>query len=291
MTVARTTPLRERMREDLQLAGLSESTEEAYLKAVRRLANHFSLPPDHVTEEQLRQYFLFLKNEKKLAPGSLKVAFHGIRFLYRHTVPRDWATLEQLRIPKQKTLPDVLAIEEVRDLIEAVRLLHYRTFFRTVYSLGLRLSEALYLQMGDIDGTRMLVHVHRGKGAKDRYVPLPQRTLQLLREYWATHRHSDWLFPALGNGQENPANATCPMPRGSVQRALRQVVQQVGFTKRVSIHTLRHSYATHLLEAGVNLPIIQKYLGHSSLRSTMPYLHLTSHGQEHAVATINRLMQ
>lgn len=291
MTTTRTTPLRERMRQDLQLAGLSEGTQGAYLRAVRQLATHFGQPPDQLTEAKLREYFLSLKNQKQLAPGSLKVAFYGIRFFYRRTVPRDWATLEHLRIPKQKTLPDVLTIEEVRDLIDAVRTPHNRTYFWTVYSLGLRLSEALHLQVGDIDSARMLVHIHRGKGAKDRYVPLPRRTLQLLREYWATHRHPLWLFPAVGNGQKAAATATRPMPRGSVQDALRRVVQQVGLKKRISMHTLRHSYATHLLEAGVNLHLIQKYLGHSSLRSTTLYLHLTSHGQEHAIATIDRLMQ
>jgi integrase/recombinase XerD len=289
-TVRRTTALREQMCADLQIAGLSERTQESYLRSVRQLAEHFGRPPDQISEAELRQYFLFLKNEKRLAPASLALTFHGIRFFFRHTVPRDWATLKQLKIPRSKTLPDVLTREEVHRLIAATRTLHNRTYFWTLYSLGLRLTEGLFLQVGDIDGTRKMVHVHRGKGARDRFVPLPTRTLQMLRDYWRTHRHPLWLFPALGRDQKAAPTATHPMPKNSVQGALRRVVRHLGLKKRVSAHTLRHSYATHLLEAGVNLRQIQHYLGHRSLQTTL-YLHLTSHGQEHALATLEALMQ
>jgi len=136
----------------------------------------------------------------------------------------------------------------------------------------------------------MVVHVHRGKGAKDRYVPLPPRTLMVLRRYWATHRHSVWLFPAIGRGHQPASSATEPMARSSVHGAMKRVVRDLGIKKKVTIHTLRHSYATHLLEAGINLRLIQQYLGHSSLQATMIYLHLTSLGQEQARATINTLM-
>jgi integrase/recombinase XerD len=290
-TVRRTTALREQMCADLQIAGLSERTQESYLRSVRQLAEHFGRPPDQISEAELRQYFLFLKNEKRLAPASLALTFHGIRFFFRHTVPRDWATLKQLKIPRSKTLPDVLTREEVQRLIAATRTLHNRTYFWTLYSLGLRLTEGLFLQVGDIDGTRKMVHVHRGKGARDRFVPLPTRTLQMLRDYWRTHRHPLWLFPALGRDQKAAPTATHPMPKNSVQGALRRVVRHLGLKKRVSAHTLRHSYATHLLEAGVNLRQIQHYLGHRSLQTTTLYLHLTSHGQEHALATLEHLMQ
>jgi site-specific recombinase XerD len=136
----------------------------------------------------------------------------------------------------------------------------------------------------------MVVHVHRGKGAKDRYVPLPPRTLTVLREYWATHRHPVWLFPATGRDHQQASSATEPMARCSVHGAMKRVVQELGIKRRVTIHTLRHSYATHLLEAEINLRLIQQYLGHGSLQATMIYLHLTSLGQEQARATINRLM-
>ena len=135
-----------------------------------------------------------------------------------------------------------------------------------------------------------MVHVHRGKGAKDRYVPLPSSTLKMLREYWVTHRHPVWLFPATGRDHQQAASADGPMERSSVQGALRRVVRELGFRKAISIHTLRHSYATHLLEAGVNLRLIQQYLGHSSLQTTMVYLHLTTVSQEQAFARIEELM-
>jgi integrase/recombinase XerD len=284
------TPLRQQMHQDLQLAGLSERTQEAYLRAVRQLAAHFRQAPDQLTENQLRQYLLSLKNDKQFAPSSLIVAACGIKFFYTHTAPRDWKTLQKLRVPRAKTLPDVLTIDEVRRLIDAVRTPHNRTYFWTVYSLGLRLQEGLNLQVGDIDGARMLVHVHHGKGAKDRYVPLPLRTLSLLRRYWATHRHPLWLFPATGRDHQHAASATGPMERSSVQGAMRRVVHELDFRKAISIHTLRHSYATHLLEAGVNLRLIQQYLGHSSLQTTMVYLHLTSLGHEQARTAIERVM-
>jgi integrase/recombinase XerD len=147
------------------------------------------------------------------------------------------------------------------------------------------------LQVGDIDSARMLVHVHRGKGAKDRFVPLPARTLALLREYWVTHRHPVWLFPAVGSDRRQAALSDRPMVKNGVQDAMRRVVLQLGLRKAVSIHTLRHSYATHLLESGVNLRLIQQYLGHNSLETTMVYLHLTTVSQEQAIVAINKLME
>jgi len=278
------------MQEDLQLAGLAEGTQKAYLQAVRRFAAHFHKPPDQISEQEFREYLLYLKNRRRYSAGSLRVAASGILFLFTHTVPRDWPTFKTLSIPRPRTLPDVLSIDEVRRLIDAVHTPHYKAFFWTVYSLGLRVQEALNLQVGDIDSARMVVHVHRGKGAKDRFVPLPPRTLAVLRDYWRTHRHPEWLFPALGHDHDLAGSATRPMAASSANAALRQVVLELGIRKRVSIHTLRHTYATHLLEAGINLRLIQQYLGHSSLKATMIYLHLTSLGQEQARDTINRLM-
>jgi integrase/recombinase XerD len=284
------TALRHRMHQDLQLAGLAEGTQTAYLRVVKQLAAHFRKAPDRLTEAEVREYLLYLKNERKYSPSSLKIAASGFIFFYTHTVPRDWETLKWVRFPRPKTLPDVLSIDEVRRLINTVRTLHNKTYFWTVYSLGLRLQEGLHLQVGDIDSARMVVHVHRGKGAKDRYIPLPMRTLQMLRQYWATHRNPVWLFPATGRDHDEATAASEPMARSSVHGAMKRVVQDLGFRKRITIHTLRHSYATHLLEAGVNLRLIQQYLGHSSLQTTTIYLHLTSLGQEQARATIDKLM-
>jgi site-specific recombinase XerD len=278
------------MHQDLQLAGLAEGTQQAYLRVVKQLAAHFHKPPDLITEQEFRDYLLFLKNERHLSPSSLKVAASGILFFFTHTAPRDWPTFKTLSIPRPKSLPDVLSVDEVRRLIDAVHTPHNKAFFWTVYSLGLRLQEALNLQVGDIDSARMVVHVHRGKGAKDRYVPLPPRTLTVLRQYWATHRNPVWLFPATGRDHAHARSATEPMACSSVHGVMIRLVRELGIKKRVTTHTLRHSYATHLLEAGVNLRLIQQYLGHSSLQATMIYLHLTSLGQEQARATIDRLM-
>jgi site-specific recombinase XerD len=278
------------MLQDLQLAGLSARTQESYLRAVRQLADHFHTPPDRLSEQQVRDYLLHLKNDRKFASSSLAIAYSGIKFFYSHTTPRDWPTLQRLRVQREKKLPDVLSVDEVRRLIDAVRTHRNRAYFWTIYSLGLRLSEGLRLQVGDIDSARMMVHVHRGKGAKDRYVPLPGRTLNVLRQYWVTHRHPQWLFPAPGCDHKQAALATGPMDKSSVQEVMRRVVGELKFQKAISIHSLRHSYATHLLEAGVNLRLIQQYLGHSSLETTMVYLHLTTASQEEAVTRIEALM-
>jgi site-specific recombinase XerD len=285
-----TTLLRKRMHDDLQLAGLREGTQKVYLRTIRQLAAHFHQAPDRLSEEQVREYLLYLKNGKLLAPSSLNVAACAIKFFYSHTAPGDWRTLQDLRIPQSKTLPDVLSINEMHQLIDAVHRPHIQIFFWTVYSLGLRVDEALHLQVGDIDSQRMLVHVHLGKGAKDRYVPMPRRTLDLLRKHWLTHRDPRWLFPACKSSSSPVVPAARPMEPKNFQAAMRRVVQELRFRKTITIHTLRHSYATHLLEAGLNLRLIQQYLGHSSLRTTMVYLHVTALGHEKARAVIEDVM-
>jgi integrase/recombinase XerD len=238
-----TTLLRQRMHQDLQLAGLAEGTQKAYLRVVRQFADHFHKPPDQISEQEFRHYLLFLKNERHYSPSSLKIAASGILFFFTHTVPRDWPTFKTLSIPRPQSLPDVLSIDEVRRLIDAFRTQHNKTYFWTVYSLGLRLQEALNLQVSDIDSARMVVHVHRGKGAKDRYVPLPPRTLTILRQYGATHRHPVWLFPATGRDHDQASVATEPMAHSSVHGALNRVVRELGIKKRVTTHTLRNASA------------------------------------------------
>lgn len=213
---------------------------------------------------------------------------HQVFFV--HVLKRDWHTLSMVKAKREKRLPCVLSLDEVRTLLSSVTTPQNKAFLTTVYSCGLRLNEALHLQISDIDADRMRIHIHRGKGAKDRYVPLPRPTLQILRTYWLTHRNKVLIFPALGrSGQEGPASRV-PMKKSTVQGALRRVVKQLNFKKRISVHTLRHSYATHLLEAGVNIRRIQQYLGHACLNTTMVYLHLTTQGHERAVSIINDLM-
>jgi integrase/recombinase XerD len=241
------TMLRQRMHQDLQLAGLAAGTQQAYLRAIRRLAAHYRKPPDQITEHQLREYLLYLKNQRRYSPSSLTIAASGIIFFYTHTVPRDWKTLRNICFPRPKSLPDVLSLDEARRLIDAVRTPHNKAFFWTVYSLGLRLQEGLNLQVADIDSARMVVHVHRGKGSKDRYVPLPSRTLTVLRQYWVTHRNPVWLFPATGRDHTEAHAAAEPMARSSVHGAMKRVVQELGFRKRITIHTLRHNADSRIM--------------------------------------------
>jgi|TARA_B100001964_G_C14232368_1_gene600667 site-specific recombinase XerD len=286
------------MVEDLHLGGMSERTHSGYLRAVRKLADYCHASPDMVTEDQLRRFFLHMKNELNYAYGTLRVAFSGIKFFYTRTCKRDWQTLQQMKLQNVKSLPEVVTRKQVLQIVAAANTQRMAVYFWTVYSLGLRMQEGLNLQVGDIDAERGLVHVHRGKGAKDRYIPLPTSTLELLRQYWVTHRHRRLLFPADGRGhglnqralnKNGSSTATTPMSPTAVQGAIKKITRQIDFGKKVSLHTLRHSYATHLLEAGVSLKAIQKYLGHSSLQTTMVYLHLTETAEVDARQMIEKM--
>jgi integrase/recombinase XerD len=284
------TELRKRMIECLQLRGLSERTQEMYVRAVRQLAEHYRKSPDLITEEELRQYFLYIKNVKNYSRSASTIALCGIKFFFEHTLNRDWTTLSFVRAPREKKLPVILSLEEVRRMLGCVRLPSYRVCLSTIYSCGLRLQEGTHLQVPHIDSSRMLVHVRRGKGGKDRYVPLPHRTLQLLREYWVTHRNPVLIFPAPGRGGIGLSTSTAAMPKSSIQGAFREALKQSSIHKQASVHTLRHSWATHLLEAGVNLRLIQEYLGHSSPTTTSLYTHLTVKAEDLGSQAINRIM-
>lgn len=284
------TPLRQRMIEDLQLRGLSERTQELYVRAVRQLAEHYHKSPERITEEELRTYFLYLKNEKHYSRAASTIALCGIKFFYEHTLKRDWTTLTFVRPPQEHKLPVILSRDEVRTILQCVRLLRYRTCLTTIYACGLRLQEGTHLQIPDIDSARLFVHVRCGKGAKDRYVPLPPQTLEGLRQYWKTHRNPLWLFPAPGRSGVGMSTASTPMPRNSVQDAFRAALKASGLHKRASVHTLRHSWATHLLEAGVNLRLIQQYLGHNSPTTTAIYTHLTVKAEALARDALQQLM-
>jgi integrase/recombinase XerD len=284
------TELRKRMIECLQLRGLSERTQEMYVRAVRQRAEHYRKSPDLITEEELRQYFLYIKNVKNYSRSASTIALCGIKFFFEHTLNRDWTTLSFVRAPREKKLPVILSLEEVRRMLGCVRLPSYRVCLSTIYSCGLRLQEGTHLQVPHIDSSRMLVHVRRGKGGKDRYVPLPHRTLQLLREYWVTHRNPVLIFPAPGRGGIGLSTSTAAMPKSSIQGAFREALKQSSIHKQASVHTLRHSWATHLLEAGVNLRLIQAYLGHSSPTTTSLSTHLTVKAEDLGSQAINRIM-
>ena len=282
--------LRGRMRQDLQFRGLAQRTRDGYLREVRKLACYYKTSPDQLTEQQVGDYLLHLIN-RNLAPGSLRVAYSGIKFFYTYTVRRDWNVLRKLRLPKQKTLPSVLTIQEVHQIIGATQQFHHAAFLWTLYTLGLRLEEGLNLETGDLDAARMMVHIHRGKGAKDRYLPLPESTLQILRIYWATHRHPTLLFPSRGQDRRSASKATRPMGGSTVQGCMKLIVQKLRFQKNISPHTWRHSMASHLFEAGVSLCWLKKFLGHASLQTTLIYLHLTDDGEEVGRDQLNAVAQ
>jgi integrase/recombinase XerD len=276
--------LRQKMIEDLQLHGFAERTQEAYLLAVSQLAKHYRKPPDQINEQELRQYFLFLKNEKHAARATCTIALCGIKFFYERTLGREWKTFEFLRPPKEKKLPVVLSVAEVGRVLGCVHRSRYRVCLTTIYACGLRLLEGVRLQVKDIDGERQLLHICQGKGGKDRYVPLPSACLKMLRQHWLTHRNPLWLFPSPFE------DANQPMNESGVQRAFSAAARQSGIHKKATVHTLRHSYATHLLEAGVNLRIIQSYLGHTSPATTAIYTHLTSITETQTRHTIDELV-
>ena len=286
------TPLRQRMIEDMQLRGFSARTQECYVAAVRQLAAHFHTSPDRLSEEDLRQYFLYLANKKKVARATATIALCGIKFFYEHTLQQHWTTLRFVRPPREKKLPVVLSRDEVRRTLAEVRIPVYRACLTTIYACGLRLLEGAHLQVPDVDGGRRVLHIH-GKGKKDRYVPLPDPTVASLHAYWQTHRSPTWLFPApTRHGLKHAlAHEGGPVTRSSLQSAFRRALRRTGIAKRAHVHTLRHSYATHLLEAGVNLRIIQENLGHGSARTTQLYTHLTREVQATLTDPLNQLMQ
>lgn len=282
----------ERSTKALQLNGLSERSQQSYTRMVRMLVDFYGKTPDQVSEEELQEYFIHRKNVSKWSGAYMRICYCAIKFFFVNVLQRKWHTFDYLRAKREQKLPAVLSLEEVHRLLDCIRIPHYHAFHSTVYSCGLRLEEALCLEVSDIDSDRMMIHVHRGKGTKDRYVPLPLSTLGILRKHWASHRNPKLIFPAMGRDRHGAPQALNPMPKASVQEALRNAKKPARIHKRgVSVHTLRHSYATHLLEAGVNLRVIQRYLGHSNIETTLVYLHLTQKGQEDAAQIINQLME
>lgn len=261
------TELRRRMTADLQLAGYSEKTQQSYLMAVRGLAKHYMRPPDQLSEEEVRAFFLHLINERKVAPSTVRIYLYGIKFLFTKTLNRQWAFLDLVRPAKRRKLPVVLSQAEVRTILGAIRSPVVRMALRLIYVCGLRISEAAQMKVGDIDCDRRLIWVRAGKGGKDRAIPLSPRMLGALGDYQKQRGCRSWLFP----GKNGAA-----LSISALQRAFTDAVRHNGIAKKASVHSLRHSFATHLLEYGVDLRVIQELLGHQCLQTTTIYTHLTA---------------
>jgi len=285
------TDLFTRFKEDLQLKGLSEKTIKMYTRAVKQLTNHYHKSPEKISDEELRQYFLYNKNERKWSRVASTISLCGIKYFYTLTLKREWTSLKFIRPEKEKKLPVILSRDEVKAILNRVRFPHHRACLKTIYSLGLRISEGTSLKISDIDSDRMFVHIHQSKGNKDRYIPLPERTLQILRAFYKMHRNPIWIFPAPGRGGQKMSSNNIHMPIASIQIAFGEAKNAAGIHKKVSVRHLRHSYATHLLEAGVPLRYVQQYLGHDDPKTTMIYTRLIKQDLAEPTRILNEVMQ
>ena len=260
------TELRMRMDNDLLVRGMAERTRESYLAAVTRLARHYRRPPDQLSPEEVQAYLVHMLREERLAWSTCSIAVHAFRFLYHTTLGRP-ATTFTIPGPKHRqTLPEILSAAEVRRLLEHAGNRKQRALLATTYGAGLRVSEVVRLQLRHLDAARMCLRVEQGKGGKDRDTLLSPRLLEELRAYWRAYRPTDWLFP--GRDGKRPLDVS------TAQKVYYAAKQRAGIAKRGGIHALRHAFATHLLEAGTDLPTIQRLLGHRDIGTTMRYLHL-----------------
>ena len=268
----------------LKLRGMSDNTIDSYARAVRRVSKHFDCSPDRLTTEQLEAYFALLVVSHSWS--TVKIDRNGLQFFWKYVLKTDWQWLNMIKPPKVHTLPDILTLNEIQRIILATRKLRYRVFLLATYSMGLRLSETLALQISDIDAQRKQVHIRRGKGHKDRFVPLPDLTYRALRALWRKHRNPCWLFPNAAGSMDRVAQATTHRDRGGAQSAMKTVVAECSIKKKSPfIH-----FATHLLEQGLSLRHIQGILGHASSKTTERYTQLTQQAQQEALTTINQLI-
>jgi site-specific recombinase XerD len=275
----------ERMSDDMRLRDFRPKTQDAYGRVVRQFMDHVAKEPVALTDEDIRRYFIYLRDEKQLSPSTRNIAVHGLRFFFTQTLQQDWPVFELVRVKNPQKLPTVLSREETRRVLGSVRQPVRRAALVTIYALGLRLGEALRLEAEHIDSGRLMVWVRDGKGAKDRTVPLPRPLLARLRHYWKHERpasSSSLLFA----GQDGDVS----LHPTTLQKTFSAALREQKVDKGASIHSLRHSYATHLLEAGITLKTIQQVLGHRSLKTTSVYLHVTHPSAERLQTTLDRLM-
>jgi site-specific recombinase XerD len=259
--------LRKQMEADMVVRNLSARTRECYIASVRGIAGYYKRSPATLTEQEVQQYLLYLIEERKLAWSSVNVTVSALKFLFQITLKRKEADFELPRPHQPQKLPQVLSREEVMRIVDAAANPRHRVILLTIYAAGLRLSEACRLKVSDIDSERMTLRIEQAKGAKDRYALLSPRLLKELRTYWAAYRPRDWLFPS-------PRDPGLPLADVTVQRIFYSARDRAGITKRCGIHGLRHAFATHMLEGGVNVHTIQRLMGHRDLATTTRYFHL-----------------
>ena len=275
------TPLRRRMIEDMILRNFTPSTINAYVRYVARFARHYNTSPERLGPDQVRAYLLYLIQEKKIAPSYSTQILSALRFLYGVTLRKD-EVLKGIVYPKRsRKLPVVLSLDEAAQFLGAVTKLRDLALLMTAYGAGLRVSEIPRLRVEDIDSQRMVIRVRQAKGRKDRYVMLSPRLLKVLRAYWKAVRPRDILFPG--------AVPDRPISTGSVRHACQRARQAAGLAKNVTVHTLRHSFATHLLEAGTDLRTIQVLLGHRSFSTTARYVHVATASLASVTSPLDRL--
>ena len=271
----------------LHCQGKAASTIDVYARAVRRIAAYYDRCPDRLSQDDLKDYFSALVQSHSWS--TVKVDRNGLQFFYRHVLGKDWQWVEIVKPPQVKVLPDILTLKEIERMINGTRELRYQTFILVAFSMGLRLGETLNLKVGDIDAERMKVHIRLGKGKKDRFVILPDRALQALRQYWSSHRHPTLLFPA-GKDTAQRHRADKTMGRGGLQKSFKVILADCGIHKTASPHTLRHCYGAHLVECGVNLRAIQHEMGHECPKTTALYTQLTEVTQTDTDQRINRMV-
>jgi integrase/recombinase XerD len=258
------TPLRQRMTEDMEIRNLSHNTQLSYLQQVSSLARYYQRSPETLGPEEIRAYQVNVTTERKLAPGSLCIIASALRFLYKVTLKREWVDTE-IPLPKKPfKLPVILSREEVAHFLESIASLKHRTILITAYAAGLRISEVTHLKITDIDSQRMMIRVDQGKSRKDRYVMLSPQLLEILRVYWKATHPKEWLFPGDIPGR--------PISRNAVEQACQKAHRVSGIKKPITPHSLRHGFATHLLESGTDVRKIQLLMGHRSLATTARYL-------------------
>ena len=279
------TSLRQRVLDELQRRNYSSATTRGYILAIQQFAEYFSKSPEQLGATEIRRFQLYLLNQKKLAPGTVEGRMSALRFLYKKTLKRRDIVYDDLIFPKTpQKLPVVLSPEEVTRLIEAAPNRLHRTILMVLYGTGIRRTEASLLKVSDIDSERMVIHVHQGKGSRDRDVPMTVKLLEALREYWRWKRPKVYLFPSTSGHR----GAEQPISDKTVWYAVKEAGKRAGLQKRIGPHTLRHSFATNLMEAGTDLRTIQLLMGHAHLEDTTVYLHLS---QRHLHAAINPLDQ